>query len=144
MVKELKKLAKNYWFAEESNIFRNYRDALAGFIVLVLVPAFSIIFTVHTDKYTFWGYSFPLIAVSLAGAYDTYGRYDGKSPKNVKLVIRIVFDFCAIFFSVLSLGVDSVICPYIAPILLTMCGLLLLYEMYIRIQLAIQISPWLF
>lgn len=98
MVKMLKRVIRNYWLAEETNIFRNYRDALAGFVALVIIPAVSIFFVLFTDGYTFWSYTFPFISISLAGAYDTYGRYNGHSPQNAKLVIRLIFDFLAIFF----------------------------------------------
>lgn len=40
----LKRVIRNYWLAEETNIFRNYRDALAGFVALVIIPAVSIFF----------------------------------------------------------------------------------------------------
>ncbi|MDB2127844.1 hypothetical protein, partial [Enterocloster clostridioformis] len=42
MVKMLKRVIRNYWLAEETNIFRNYRDALAGFVALVIIPAVSV------------------------------------------------------------------------------------------------------
>ncbi|MFQ9702569.1 MAG: hypothetical protein ACLR0U_10470 [Enterocloster clostridioformis] len=96
-MKMLKRVIRNYWLAEETNIFRNYRDALAGFVALVIIPAVSIFFVLFTDGYTFWSYTFPFISISLAGAYDTYGRYNGHSPQNAKLVIRLIFDFLAIF-----------------------------------------------
>lgn len=35
------------------------------------------------------------------------------------------------------------ILPYIAPILLLVCGLLLTFEIYNRVKRAILISPWL-
>lgn len=140
---KLKLVIKNYWLAEETNIFKNYRDALAGFVVLVVIPAFSILFVGYEDDYTFWSYAFPFISISLAGAYDTYGRYDGDSPKNAKLVVRIILDFFAIFFAALSVGNDNVILPYVAPILLFICGLFLTCEIYNRIKRAVLISSWL-
>ena len=42
MVKILKRVIRNYWLAEETNIFRNYKDALAGFVALVIIPAVSV------------------------------------------------------------------------------------------------------
>ena len=139
----LKQVIRNYWIAEETNIFRNYRDALLGLGVLVIIPAFSVWFVICTEDYTFWSYTFPFISISMAGVYDTYGRYDGTSPKNAKLVIRVIFDFLAIFFAALSVGSNNMILPYIAPILLLVCGLLLTFEIYNRVKRAILISPWL-
>lgn len=132
----------NYWLDEKTNIFRNYRDALAGFLVLVLVPAFSIFFVVNEDEYTLWSYTFPIVSISLAGAYDVYGRYDGASPKNAKLVVRIIFDFLAVFFAAVSVGINNRAVFYIAPILLLICGMFLVFEIYNRIKMAVLISPW--
>ncbi len=139
----LKRVIRNYWLAEETNIFRNYRDALAGFVALVIIPAVSIFFVLFTDGYTFWSYTFPFISISLAGAYDTYGRYNGHSPQNAKLVIRLIFDFLAIFFATLSVGNNNTILSYVAPILLFVCGLFLTFEIYNRVKRAVLISPWL-
>ena len=139
----LKRVIKNYWLAEETNIFRNYRDALGGFVVLVMIPAVSVLFVLFIDDYTFWSYSFPLISISLAGAYDTYGRYNGHSPKNAKLVVRLIFDFLAIFFATLSVGNNNIILPYVSPTLLFVCGLFLTFEIYNRVKMAVSISPWL-
>ncbi len=142
VVKRLKKLIKNYWTAEETNLFRNYRDALAGVVVLILIPVLSIVSAVYVEAYTFWDYAFPIVSIALAGMYDTYGRYDGKSPKNAKLCVRLLLDALAIFFAALSVGTESKVIPFIAPILLSFCGLLLVYEVYHRICRAILISPW--
>ena len=38
MVKMLKRVIRNYWLAEETNIFRN----LAGFVALVIIPSVSV------------------------------------------------------------------------------------------------------
>lgn len=134
---------KDNWLAEETNIFKNYRDALAGLVVLILIPFLSIWLVIYTDDYTFWSYTFPFLSISLAGAYDTYGRYEGNSPKNYKLVIRVILDFTAFFFAVFSIGTDSLVLPYIAPALLVLCGLFLTFEIYNRVKRAILISPWI-
>lgn len=139
----LKRVNRNYWLAEETNIFKNYRDALAGFVVLVIIPAVSVLFVLFTDNYTFWSYTFPFTSIALAGAYDTYGRYNGHSPQNAKLVVRVIFDFLAIFFAAISVGSNNMVLPYVAPILLFVCGLFLTFEIYNRVKMAIRISPWL-
>lgn len=51
MVKMLKRVIRNYWLAEETNIFRNYRDALAGFVALVIIPAVSVFCTIYRWLY---------------------------------------------------------------------------------------------
>ena len=49
------------------------------------------------DQYTFWNYTYSLMSISLAGIYDSYGRYEYRSLKNVKLFIRVLIDIVAIF-----------------------------------------------
>lgn len=139
----LKKL-KSDWFSEESNIFKNYRDALAGFVVLIIIPAMSICLVLNTESTSFWNYTFPLVSISLAGAYDTYGRYSGKSPKNVKLVFRAVINFVAIIFAVVAVDKNSRTFSFIAPCLLFLCGLFLIREIYNRLRTAFQINSWLY
>lgn len=134
---------KANWLAEDTNIFKNYRDALGGLVVLILIPLLSIWLVISINEYTFWSYTFPFLSISLAGAYDTYGRYEGVSPKNFKLVIRVILDFTALFFAVFSIGTDSLVLPYIAPALLVICGLFLTFEIYNRVKRAILISPWI-
>lgn len=141
-VNRLMKIIKKYWIDENTNIFKNYKDALAGLLALIIIPALSIGFTTHIDKPTFWNYAFPLLSISLAGLYDTYNRYEVRSPKNTKLLIRTIFNFTSIFFSAISIGSKSIILPYISPILLFVCGLLLIFEIYSRVKMAILISPW--
>lgn len=136
------KLIKRYWLAEETNIFKNYKDALAGLVVLVAIPAASIYFAMCVEEYTFWSYTFPFLSISLAGIYDAYGRYEGESPKNLKLVVRILFDLTAIFFSALCVGTNKGILPYVSPILLFVIGLMLSCEIYNRVKIAILLSSW--
>lgn len=136
------KTVKNYWLDEKTNIFNNYMDALAGFVVLIVIPACSVILVVCAEEYTFWSYTFPIVSISLAGAYDAYGRYDGSSPKNPKLLLRVIIDFLASFFAAVSIGIDNIPLLYAAPVLLLVCGMALLYEIYSRIQRAVLISPW--
>ena len=92
-------VVKRYWIAEETNIFKNYRDAIMGLVSLIIIPLFFICLVFAVEEYTFWNYSFPLISISWAGVYDCFGRFETKSPKNPKLVVRMVFNGIAIFFS---------------------------------------------
>lgn len=91
-------VVKRYWIAEETNIFKNYRDAIMGLVSLIIIPLFSICLVFAIEEYTFWNYSFPLISISWAGVYDCFGRFETKSPKNPKLVVRMVFNGISIFF----------------------------------------------
>lgn len=66
---------------------------------MIGMPIVSVFMAVCVEEYTFWNYTFPLLSIALAGLYDTYGRYEEKSPKNTKLAIRIIFDLVVIFFA---------------------------------------------
>lgn len=141
-MKKLILLFKNYWLAEETNIFKSYTDALCGLIILIVIPGLSVCFAIQTEHCTFWNYTFPFLSISLSGLYDTYGRYHGESARTPKLLIRMIFHFLSIFFSALCAGTDSQLLPLIPPLLLCVCGLLLLFEIYHRIKRAVLVSPW--
>ena len=76
----------------------------------------------------FWNYSFPLISISWAGVYDCFGRFETKSPKNPKLVVRMVFNGMYLYiFSILRPGVSHTCLPVVSPSLLFLCGLFLFF-----------------
>lgn len=133
-------VVKRYWIAEETNIFKNYRDAIMGLVSLIIIPLFSICLVFAVEEYTFWNYSFPLISISWAGVYDCFGRFETKSPKNPKLVVHMVFNGISIFFSILCPGVSHTYLPIVSPSLLFLCGLFLFFEIYNQIKYAISIS----
>lgn len=66
----------------------------------------------------------------------------GSSPRNSKLVVRVMFDLGAIFFAALCVGTNDKILPFVSPLLLCICGLLLVLEIYNRVKRAVLISPW--
>ncbi len=136
------KIIIKYWISEETNIFKNYIDAVCGFIVLVLVPAASIWLTLSVEEYTFWSYFFPLSSISLAGLYDTYGRYEGESPRNQKLFVRAGINAVAILLAAVCPWTESEMFYFISPVLLAFSGVMLLFEMYNRVKIGILISPW--
>lgn len=113
-------------------------------MVLVIIPAMSIGLVISTESISFWSYTFPLVSISFAGIYDTYGRYNGKSPKNVKLVFRAIFNSVAIIFAIIAVDMDNRKISFVAPGLLFLCGLLLIREIRSRLRTALQINPWLY
>lgn len=142
----------NYWWDEETNIFSNYKDAIAGIVPLIVIPCLSVLFTIHTEIFTFWDYTFPLISISVAGMYDSFGRYEYQSVKNPKLVFRTVLNilvmlmssYCASPFIKLSgrcVGEQRWI-AYIAPFLLLLSGIFLINETFCRIYNGVLISRW--
>lgn len=141
-MKTIINIIKRYWIDEKTNIFKNYKDALFGLLVLVIIPAISICLGIYSQPITFWSYTFPILSISIASLYDTYGRYEGDSPKNIKLAIRAIINFFALLFSCVCLGVNSIVLPYIAPVLLLFSGLLLVFEIWKRVKYAILLSPW--
>ena len=83
-------------------------------------------------------------SISWAGVYDCFRRFETKSPKNPKLVVRMVFHGISIFFSILRPGVSHTCLPVVSPSLLFLCGLFLFFEIYNQIKYAILISPYNF
>ena len=140
---KLTKTIKNYFTDPDTNIFKNYIDALLGSVILIILPMLSLVSSIGV-----WGnanvvnYVFPISSICLAGAYDAYGRYEYKSPKNLKLGIRIAFDGMAIVLSLIAIAVQSKILTVIAPVVLIIPGVLLCFEVYSRVRTAIMISKW--
>ena len=140
---KLTKTIKNYFTDPETNIFKNYIDALLGTIILIVLPVLSLVSLIAVwNNANIVNYVFPLSSICLAGAYDTYGRYEHKSPKNFKLGIRIVFDGLAIGLSLIAVAVQSKILIILAPVVLIIPGFLLCFEVYSRVKTAIMISKW--
>ena len=143
VLSKLTKTIKNYFTDPDTNIFKNYIDALLGSVILIILPMLSLISSIGV-----WGnanvvnYVFPISSICLAGAYDAYGRYEYKSPKNLKLGIRIAFDGVAIVLSLIAIAIQSKILTVIAPVVLIVPGVLLCFEVYSRVRTAIMISKW--
>lgn len=135
-------VAKKYWFDLETNIFKNYIDAILGSLVLIVLPAISLVSAVIVDTTTWANYLFPIVSICLAGIYDTYGRYEPGSPKNIKLGVRVVFDLIAMFLAALLVGESELILRLIAPGLLLLLGLSLVIEVIWRVKTAIELSCW--
>lgn len=134
--------AKKYWFDLETNIFKNYIDAILGSLVLIVLPAISLVSAVIVDTTTWANYLFPIVSICLAGIYDTYGRYEPGSPKNIKLGVRVVFDLIAMFLAALLVGESELILRLIVPGLLLLLGLSLVIEVIWRVKTAIELSCW--
>ena len=123
MVKMLKRVIRNYWLAEETNIFRNYRDALAGFVALVIIPAVSVFLyylqmvirfgVIHFRLYLF---RWLVRMIHMEDIMDTL-------PKMQSLLFDWYLISLQFFFATLSVGNNNTILPYVAPVLLFVCGL---------------------
>lgn len=133
--------AVTYWTDLKTNIFKNYLDALFGIIPLVVLPAGSLIPTLLITEVDFWNYTFPIFCISIAGIYDAYGRMEKQQPKNVKLGIRIALNGIALLLSAILLNYGECM-RQIPGIILTICGLMLLREIWQRIVTSIQMSEW--
>ena len=134
---------KNYFKDPESNLFNNYIDALLGAIVLLLFPVLSLILVFFIlNNANLLNYVFPLFSICIAGAYDTYGRYRPNNPRNIKLAIRLVFEFCVIIISLVAIVIKNQFLIILAPALLVLPGILILFEVFNRVKVAIQISKW--
>lgn len=137
------KTLKNYIKDPDTNIFKNHIDALLGSIILILLPFLSILSSIVTiNEASLVNYAFPISSICLAGAYDTYGRYEAGSPRNFKLAVRIFFDFSAIALALIALVAKNNILLILAPVILLFPGLMIISEVYNRVKTAIEISKW--
>lgn len=140
-----------YWHSDESNIFGDYKDALFGFTVLVLLPLLSIISIWQTSGFVceldskgtvFWAYSFPLISIGISGLFDAVARLELNAPKNPKLVVRIVINSFAALLAGIMGGQGNIIFRLIPALLLSVNGLLLIREIWANIVTSIMLSKW--
>lgn len=124
----------------DGNIFGNYKDALLGCVILIVLPLLSVISTFNTmNQPQFFSYLFPILSICAAGAYDTYGRYGKNSIKNAKLYIRLACDCIALIIATVVTILRQIKLTVVAPILLVVPGVLILYEVVFRVVTAIQI-----
>lgn len=133
----------SYWTALENNIFKNYFDALFGFIPLVLLPAASLLPALRISEADLWNYTFPIASISIAGIYDAYGRWEEHKSRNLKLGIRIALNCMALLLSAILVQLNcSTFVRCIPGFLLTACGLALLGEIWMRVRTSIEMSEW--
>lgn len=142
-MKELWETILNYFRDPKTSIFNDWRDALIGFFLLTVMPLGSLLsLIVILPSPTFFNYVFPIMSLSLAGMYDSYGRYKYKQAKNVKLGIRFLMDLAAIITAALFYRNPHHVTLIIAPVILLGAGTLLIHETYIRIKSDIIMSDW--
>lgn len=137
--------------SDESNIFRDYKDALFGFAVLVVLPLLSLFSVWKTRGFVynadgiglaFWSYSFPLISISISGLFDAITRIEPNAKRNPKLVVRIVFNSIAALLSGVMCGSTTAVLRLVPAALLSVNGLLLLREIGANVTLSIRLSEW--
>lgn len=132
---------KEYFNDIDANIFRNYRDALFGSIVLIILPIVSLVYTFAVlETPQFFSYLFPLLSICIAGAYDAYGRFGENKRNKSKLRFRIICDLIALFVAIVATWLKNIVLVVIAPSILVLSGLLLVYEIFYRVITAIQIG----
>lgn len=129
------------WTDLETNVFKNYLDALFGIAPLVILPAWSLFPTLLLTEVNFWNYTFPIFCISIAGIYDAYGRMEKHQSKNIKLGIRMTLNGIALIFSAILLNCNNR-ARWIPGIVLTICGVMLLREIWQRIATSIQMCEW--
>lgn len=139
--KKILQTAATYWTDLKTNIFKNYLDALFGIAPLVILPAGSLLPTLLLTKVDFWNYTFPIFCISIAGIYDAYGRMEKHQPKNIKLGIRMALNGIALLLSAILLNYGEGV-RWIPSVVLTICGVMLLREIWQRIMTSIQMSEW--
>ena len=135
-------IIKRYWLDDKTNIFKNCFDAIFGSVCIIILPALSLITVIGEESFNWSNYTFPCFAICCAGLYDTYGRYDYDSPKNVKLAIRAIINLLVMLLVCLFTNTSSKILALSPIIILFVCGLGILSEVIRRVNVAIKISEW--
>ena len=134
------KQIKEYFTDIDANIFRNYIDALFGSVVLIILPIVSLVYTfVALETPQFFSYLFPVLSICIAGIYDAYGRYEENQRKKSKLRFRIICDLIALSAAIVATWLKNILLVVIAPSILVLSGLLLVYEIFYRVITVIQI-----
>lgn len=126
--------------SSEELIFNNTFDAVMGFVVLILIPAISILFIIADKDASCRGYTFPIIAICLAGFYDANQRREPDAAKNRKLHFRMCITSIAGFLALILGGGQIAWYHYLPPILLFSSGLIILSEFLQRTTLEIKAS----
>ena len=138
---KLFKAIQSYWTSLKNNVFNNARDALCGLFPLVILPFCSLIPTIKINCATFWDYTFPIISICIAGLCDAINRMETKEPRSIILWVRIILDLLSLVLSAVFLYSDK--CTRIfPPLILAISGILLIREIFQRIETAIQLSEW--
>ena len=116
-------------------------DALLALVPLVFLPLVSLISVFFVDPPDFWNYTFPIFSICIAGMYDSYSRYKPNQAKNIKLGVRVFIDFLVIATSaVLQQGGKKE--RLIPVVILLVCGLFFIFEIFMRVRTQIESSPW--
>ena len=140
----MKKLLRTFWnylTDKNTNIFKNYIDALFGMIVLVVLPGISLVTTLKVGTASWANYTFPIFTIVLSDIYDTIGRFESGKSNSVKLISRFVVDLISLFLAALFIGRGGIVI-IIPPLLLLICGLTISVEAFLRVKVAICISEW--
>jgi len=157
---------RNYMSNKETLFFNNTPDAILGLIVMVLIPSVSLcyvlqvvdvrvgvaaflseteIIKVYRKEYVeFMDYTFPIISVSLAEMYDTFGRFrwKEKDPRIYVFITRIIFDIAALLLALITTNnVDNIALTF-PPIMLLIPGLIITFEFIRMIYYSIKYSTW--
>ena len=132
---------REYYLDVETSIFNSWVDALLALIPLVILPLLSLLSVIFVDSPNFWNYTFPVMSICIAGAYDSYGRYIPGHVKNIKLGIRVFVEVIVVVLSA-SLQHNNIGIRLIPVILLLLMGLFFIYEVFIRVKTQIESSAW--
>lgn len=133
---------RDYWADPKCCIFNNSSEAIWGLFPLVICPLISLLTTIIQDVTGWAGYAFPILSICIAGAYDSYSRYNHSYPAKTKLEIRIGVNLVAAVFALSLCNVKSIYLRIISPTILALSGLLIIREVVTRVKYAIQLSDW--
>lgn len=132
------------WHSENTFIFRSVLDVFFGTIVLLVFPIISLWYVYRGGGVLFSNYGFPLISISAAALYDTYGRYKPRTDfensrsgdvYHTKLVLRSTCNALTLLIAALICGVQSLAGYWWIPCIpLVVSAILLCNEAWERIK----------
>lgn len=82
------------------------------------------------------------MSIAISGIFDAVARMESKSPKNPKLIARIVVDSLTVILAAIIGGHGNLFSRLVPAIMLGAAGLSLIYEIYMNIVTAIKLSRW--
>lgn len=131
-----------YFIDIRQNLFHDGWDAFFGLVVLLVIPAGSLIGTMRSYQPGFLSYVFPLGALCMAGLYDSYSRYVGVQKGHIKLGIRIAFDILSLLSACATSSIGIRGFQYVSPALLLGAGTVVICDAIMMMHSTVVDSQW--
>lgn len=138
------------WQDKSTFFFHSILDVFFGTIALFIFPIISLWYVYKGGGILFSNYGFPLISISVAALYDTYGRYKPSTDfENVrfvgvyytKLILRATCNLLTLLIAALICGAQNLSDYWWLPCIpLVFSAILLCNEAWQRIKTSFMLS----